>query len=177
MDVPSIAEVFRCFICMEKLRDARLCPHCSKLCCFSCIRRWLTEQRAQCPHCRAPLQLRELVNCRWAEEVTQQLDTLQLCSLTKHEENEKDKYVVSFFVQVFHKFCRMLFCFSFFRATLWAYGSSRLGGESELQLLAYTTATTTWDPSHICNLHHSSGHHQFLTHCARPGVKPTSHEY
>uniref|UniRef100_G1RAZ2 Tripartite motif containing 37 n=1 Tax=Nomascus leucogenys TaxID=61853 RepID=G1RAZ2_NOMLE len=86
-----IAEVFRCFICMEKLRDARLCPHCSKLCCFSCIRRWLTEQRAQCPHCRAPLQLRELVNCRWAEEITQQLDTLQLCSLTKHEENEKDK--------------------------------------------------------------------------------------
>ncbi|XP_059989951.1 E3 ubiquitin-protein ligase TRIM37 isoform X9 [Lagenorhynchus albirostris] len=89
--VESIADVFRCFICMEKLRDARLCPHCSKLCCFSCIRRWLTEQRAQCPHCRAPLQLRELVNCRWAEEVTQQLDTLQLCSLTKHEENEKDK--------------------------------------------------------------------------------------
>ncbi|XP_075957966.1 E3 ubiquitin-protein ligase TRIM37 isoform X2 [Anarhichas minor] len=89
--VESIAEVFRCFICMEKLRDARLCPHCSKLCCFSCIRRWLTEQRAQCPHCRAPLQLRELVNCRWAEEVTQQLDTLQLCSLTKHEDNDKDK--------------------------------------------------------------------------------------
>ncbi|XP_077167286.1 E3 ubiquitin-protein ligase TRIM37 isoform X1 [Paroedura picta] len=76
---------------MEKLRDARLCPHCSKLCCFSCIRRWLTEQRAQCPHCRAPLQLRELVNCRWAEEVTQQLDTLQLCNLNKQEENEKDK--------------------------------------------------------------------------------------
>ncbi|XP_077403086.1 E3 ubiquitin-protein ligase TRIM37 isoform X2 [Vanacampus margaritifer] len=89
--VESIAEVFRCFICMEKLRDARLCPHCSKLCCFSCIRRWLTEQRAQCPHCRAPLQLRELVNCRWAEEVTQQLDTLQLCSLTKNEDNDKDK--------------------------------------------------------------------------------------
>uniref|UniRef100_A0A8C7JRX6 Tripartite motif containing 37 n=1 Tax=Oncorhynchus kisutch TaxID=8019 RepID=A0A8C7JRX6_ONCKI len=87
----SIAEVFRCFICMEKLRDARLCPHCSKLCCFSCIRRWLTEQRAQCPHCRAPLQLRELVNCRWVEEVTQQLDTLQLCNLSKHEENDKDK--------------------------------------------------------------------------------------
>ncbi|XP_034021305.1 E3 ubiquitin-protein ligase TRIM37 [Thalassophryne amazonica] len=89
--VESIAEVFRCFICMEKLRDARLCPHCSKLCCFTCIRRWLTEQRAQCPHCRAPLQLRELVNCRWAEEVTQQLDTLQLCSLSKHEDNDKDK--------------------------------------------------------------------------------------
>ncbi|XP_076017451.1 E3 ubiquitin-protein ligase TRIM37 isoform X2 [Genypterus blacodes] len=55
------------------------------------VERWLTEQRAQCPHCRAPLQLRELVNCRWAEEVTQQLDTLQLCSFSKHEDNDKDK--------------------------------------------------------------------------------------
>ena len=33
---------------------------------------------------------------------------------------------------------------------------SRLGVESELQPQTYTTATTTWDPSHICDLHHSS---------------------
>ena len=32
----------------------------------------------------------------------------------------------------------------------------RLGVESELQLLAYTTATATWDLSHVCDLHHSS---------------------
>ncbi|XP_064460788.1 E3 ubiquitin-protein ligase TRIM37-like isoform X2 [Ornithodoros turicata] len=76
--VEGLAEVFRCFICMERLRDAHLCPHCSKLCCYACIRRWLTEQRSQCPHCRAALHLHELVNCRWVEEVTQQLDSLQL---------------------------------------------------------------------------------------------------
>ena len=29
----------------------------------------------------------------------------------------------------------------------------RLGVESELQLPAYTTATATWDPSCVCNLH------------------------
>lgn len=75
--VETLSEVFRCFICMERLRDAHLCPHCSKLCCYVCIRRWLTEQRSQCPHCRASLHLHELVNCRWVEEVTQQLDTLQ----------------------------------------------------------------------------------------------------
>merc|ERR1719427_995519 len=62
---------------MEKLRNAHLCPHCSKLCCYLCIRRWLTEQRSQCPHCRASLHIHELVNCRWVEEVTQQLDTLK----------------------------------------------------------------------------------------------------
>ena len=39
---------------------------------------------------------------------------------------------------------------------------SRLGVESELQLLAYTTATATWDLSPICNLHRSSWQHQIL---------------
>lgn len=77
--VETIVEVFKCFICMEKLRNARLCPKCSKLCCYHCIYRWLTEQRSSCPHCRAPLQLSELVNCRWAEEVTQRLETIQKC--------------------------------------------------------------------------------------------------
>ena len=32
----------------------------------------------------------------------------------------------------------------------------RLGVKSELQLLAYTTATATQDQSHACDLHHSS---------------------
>ncbi|XP_076227984.1 uncharacterized protein LOC116434883 isoform X2 [Nomia melanderi] len=94
--VETLAEVFRCFICMEKLRDAHLCPHCSKLCCYTCIRRWLTEQRSQCPHCRASLHLHELVNCRWVEEVTQQLDTLQAVGISnsKHDDSSRDRCTV-----------------------------------------------------------------------------------
>jgi len=38
----------------------------------------------------------------------------------------------------------------------------RLRVELELQLLAYTTATETWDPSCICDLHHSSWPHRVL---------------
>ena len=38
----------------------------------------------------------------------------------------------------------------------------RVRVELELQLLAYTTATTTREPSHVCNLHHSSQQHQIL---------------
>ena len=37
-----------------------------------------------------------------------------------------------------------------------------LGAESELQLLAYTTATAIWDLSHFCNLHHSLLQHRIL---------------
>uniref|UniRef100_A0A0K8SA98 E3 ubiquitin-protein ligase TRIM37 n=1 Tax=Lygus hesperus TaxID=30085 RepID=A0A0K8SA98_LYGHE len=91
----SLAEVFRCFICMEKLRDAHLCPHCSKLCCYVCIRRWLTEQQAQCPHCRASLHLHELVNCRWVQDVTQQLDTLQAAgSCSRNDVSDRDRCTI-----------------------------------------------------------------------------------
>ena len=38
----------------------------------------------------------------------------------------------------------------------------RLGVESELQLLAYTTAMATWGPSHVFDLHHSSRQRQIL---------------
>ena len=38
----------------------------------------------------------------------------------------------------------------------------RLGVELELQPLAYTTATAMWDPSCICDLHHSSQQCQIL---------------
>ena len=48
----------------------------------------------------------------------------------------------------------------------------RLGVESELQPLAYATATATWGLSCICNLHHSSGQLGCPTHLVRPGIKP-----
>ena len=38
----------------------------------------------------------------------------------------------------------------------------RLGIQLELQLLAYTTATATWDLSLVCDLHHSSQQHWIL---------------
>ena len=38
----------------------------------------------------------------------------------------------------------------------------RLGIESKLELPAYTRATATWDPSRICDLHHSSQQCQIL---------------
>ena len=41
-----------------------------------------------------------------------------------------------------------------------AYGSSQARVESELQLMAYATAT--WDLRHTCNLHHSSRQRQIL---------------
>ena len=56
--------------------------------------------------------------------------------------------------------------FFFFFAILglypWHMEVPRLGVESELQLPAYTTATATWDLSHVWDLHHSSWQHWIL---------------
>eukprot|EP00111_Clytia_hemisphaerica_P006163 TCONS_00017835-protein len=86
----SLVEMFRCFICMERVKDARLCPHCSKLCCYSCMQKWLTEQRAQCPHCRACLHLKDLIHCRWVEEVTEQIDHLKSKKSASNFEDSND---------------------------------------------------------------------------------------
>ena len=54
--------------------------------------------------------------------------------------------------------------FFLFRATTVAYGSSRVGIKSELQLPAYATATATAKPdlSYVCDLCHSSLQCQIL---------------
>ena len=53
----------------------------------------------------------------------------------------------------------------------------RLGGELELQLLAYTTSTATPDPSHVCNLHHSSRQRRILNPLSEAGLKPTTSSF
>ena len=74
-------------------------------------------------------------------------------------------------VDIFYRMCGHILCiclsvylfiFCFLGLYPWHMEVPRLGVGLELQLLAYTTATTTWDPSHVCHLHHSSGQHWIL---------------
>ncbi|KAL5107624.1 E3 ubiquitin-protein ligase TRIM37 [Taenia crassiceps] len=41
------------------------------------LEKWITENKAQCPHCRRTLYTHALINCRWADDVIQQLDRLK----------------------------------------------------------------------------------------------------
>ena len=67
------------------------------------------------------------------------------------ETKEKSKLLWSLF----------LFFFFFLDLHMWHMEIPNLGVKSELQLPGYTTATatTTWDPSHACDLYHSLWHH------------------
>ena len=54
--------------------------------CSVCV---CTSTKNTCLYYRASLHLHELVNCRWVEDVTNQLDTLQLgLPQTKDNENQ-----------------------------------------------------------------------------------------
>ena len=78
-------------------------------------------------------------------------------------------YKVVFGERIFFFF----FFFLLFRATLVAF-VTRLGVKAELQLTAYTTATATQDPSHICYYPTAHGNTGSLTHWARPWTEPAS---
>ena len=63
----------------------------------------------------------------------------------------------------FLQFIYLLVClFVFLGQQLWHMEVPKLGVELELQLPSSATATTTWDPGQVCDLHHSSQQHQIL---------------
>ena len=56
----------------------------------------------------------------------------------------------------------------------WPMEVPRLGIKSELQLLAYATATAIWDLRCIWDLTTAHSNTRSLTHWARPGIDPAS---
>ena len=67
---------------------------------------------------------------------------------------------ISFFIPSLCLFVFLFVCF--LRLHPWHMEVLRLGVKLELQLPAYTTATAMWDPSLVCDLHHSSQQCQIL---------------
>ena len=79
--------------------------------------------------------------------------------LTKERENlyqgKQHHYKSQMCVWVFFFFLFIYLFIYFLGPHPWHMEVPRLGLEFKLQLLAYATATAMWDPSCICNPHHS----------------------
>ena len=76
------------------------------------------------------------------------------------EERIQSKVDTWLFILFIYLFICFYFYFLLFRATLVAYGGSQARGR--VRATAFATATTTQDPSCVCNLHHSSRQCQIL---------------
>lgn len=90
MDIHGISEVFKCMICLHRPRAAHICPHCSKMCCYNCATKWLGSGNS-CPHCRKFVSLDQLVNCRWADDVSEKLLELEK-SMESNEDIERSQF-------------------------------------------------------------------------------------
>ena len=64
--------------------------------------------------------------------------------------------------------------FFFLGPHLWPMEGPRLGVKLELQPPAYTTATATPDPSHVCDLCRRSQQHGILNPLSKARIKPAS---
>ena len=71
----------------------------------------------------------------------------------------------------------LLFFFCFISPQLWHMEVFRLGVESELKLLAYTTAPATMDPGCVWDLHHRSQQRWILTHWAKQVIEPATSRF
>lgn len=49
-----------------------MCPRCSKYGCCNCMNRWV-QSKQECPHCRSPLRVSDLVNCRFLTDLSAEL--------------------------------------------------------------------------------------------------------
>ena len=79
-----------------------------------------------------------------------------------------------YFIKVICNQFFFLFFFCFVGLHLQHMEVPRLGVKSYLQLLAYCTAPAMPDPSHVCDLHHSSLQHWILNPLRRPRIEPAS---
>ena len=97
-------------------------------------------------HC-CSLQQHQILNplSRGRDRTHVVMDTSQVLNPLSHNGNP----ILSFF-------------FCLFRAATMAFGASQSRAESELQLLAYTTAIGMPDPSYVCHLYHRSWRRRIL---------------
>ena len=112
---------------------------------------WLSRLRIQYFHCCG-----SGYSCGMGS--TPGLGTFTYHGHSQKQTNKKTEIKIYRVLHTIPIFIFILFCFLGLRPRHMEV--SRLGVGSELQLVAYATATATWNPSLICNLYHSSQQHQ-----------------
>ena len=85
-----------CCVCLDTVKNPKLCPACSKMFCFSCIKQCFATSngRKRCPLCRHYVRdINQFINCHWVEQLAVDIDnvsTLTTCST--HPEEQKSLY-------------------------------------------------------------------------------------
>lgn len=58
------------------MKEAHLCPHCGKMACHECMKKWLSQNFA-CPYCRSTLLQTQLVKANFISDISAEIEKLK----------------------------------------------------------------------------------------------------
>lgn len=91
LTIEHVSDMLNCFICFKKVRDAVICPFCSKFSCELCLKAWIGEKKQECPACRHQLSLGQIVKCRFLTDFSKIIESIKpqlLSNFRMHESND-----------------------------------------------------------------------------------------
>ena len=98
-----------CLVCLEGAREPVLCPKCSKVFCFPCIRGWFdssNQGQKGCPHCKADIAVNTFVKVKWLQDLAKQMAPSIADKCETHPSKQKDHYCSD---------CMKSFCYDCFK--------------------------------------------------------------
>ena len=82
-----------CCVCQDTVKNPKLCPACSNMFCFSCIKQCFDSNK-RCPYCRHYVRdVNQFINCHWVAQLAEDIGSasmLTTCSI--HPEEQKSLY-------------------------------------------------------------------------------------
>lgn len=93
VSIESIVDMLNCFICLKKVKEAVICPHCSKFSCENCLKVWIGEKKQECPMCRHPLTMNQIVKCRFLSDISKILESIKPQLLRNYNTNDSNENI------------------------------------------------------------------------------------
>lgn len=86
-------EYLKCFICYRRVKEPVMCPTCSKFACEACLKKWIIEEKSECPFCRGPLCLSQLIKVRFIKDFSKVIDSLKMQQVRNYSLYEKNETI------------------------------------------------------------------------------------
>ena len=71
--INEISDLIKCYICLDKIKNPKMCIFCHRLACDECIRKWLNEKNT-CGYCRHRITRFDFINIPFMSNIKILLD-------------------------------------------------------------------------------------------------------
>lgn len=87
----KIKKVLSCFLCSAKVYDSLICPSCKILFCSKCIKNWFNKGKTECPSCKFPISLEQMISLPFMNHLSNYF--IKLDNKNKEKKIKKNKSI------------------------------------------------------------------------------------